>query len=88
MYADDLVLIAESEEELRQKLTIWKSTLEAKGLKVNVNKTEVMFGGRGSKAAVGHVKYPCSVCSKGVGSNSILCGICKKWVHKRCSGIS
>ena len=88
LYADDLVLMAESEEELRQKLAIWKSTLEAKGLKVNVNKTKVMFGGRGSKAAIGHVKYPCSVCSKGVGSNSVLCGICKKWVHKRCSGIS
>jgi hypothetical protein len=80
--------MAESEDELRQKLICWKNTLEAKGLKVNVNKTKVMFGGKCGKVAVGHVMFPCGVCSKGVGSNSILCVSCKKWVHKRCSGIS
>ena len=32
--------------------------------------------------------YPCGVCSKGVGSNSIQCTSCKAWIHKRCSGIS
>ena len=42
--------------ELQQKLLTWKSTLEAKGLKVNVSKTKVMFGGKSNKAAVGHVK--------------------------------
>ena len=30
---------------------------------------------------------PCGVCSKGVGSNSIQCTSCQKWVHKECSGI-
>ena len=33
-------------------------------------------------------KYPCGVCSKGVGANSIFCSQCKKWVHKTCSGIN
>src|SRR6187399_1793910 len=32
-------------------------------------------------------KWPCGVCSKGVGNNSILCTQCKKWVHKRCSKV-
>ena len=32
-------------------------------------------------------KYPCCVCGKGVGSNSIMCKECEKWVHKKCSGI-
>ena len=32
-------------------------------------------------------KHTCGVCSKGVGSNSILCTSCKQWVHARCSGI-
>ena len=32
-------------------------------------------------------KYPCSVCSKGVGSNSIQCTKCKQWVHARCSRV-
>ena len=32
-------------------------------------------------------KFPCAVCRKGIGSNSILCQFCKCRVHKRCSGI-
>ena len=32
--------------------------------------------------------HPCGVHRKGVGSNSILCVECLRWVHKRCSGIS
>jgi len=68
--------MAESEDELQQKLLTWKSILEAKDLKVNVSKTKVMFGGKCNKAVVGHVKYHCGVCSKGAGSNSILCTAC------------
>ena len=33
------------------------------------------------------VKYPCGVCDKGVGANSIKCKGCQKWCHKRCSGL-
>src|ERR1043165_3611088 len=32
-------------------------------------------------------KWPCGVCGKGVGRNSILCPQCGKWIHKRCSGV-
>ena len=32
LYADDLVIIAESEDELRAKLKLWKSEMEANGL--------------------------------------------------------
>ena len=32
-------------------------------------------------------KDPCGVCQTGVGRNLILCGSCKRWVHKKCSGI-
>ena len=32
-------------------------------------------------------KYPCSVCRKGVDSNSIYCTGCLHWVHKKCSGV-
>ena len=30
---------------------------------------------------------PCGVCDKRVKTNSILCVLCNKWVHKRCSGV-
>ena len=33
-------------------------------------------------------EYPCSVCRKGVGSNSIYCAGCSHWVHKKCSGVT
>ena len=32
-------------------------------------------------------KYPCGLCNKGVGKNSIYCSFWKHWVHKRCSGL-
>ena len=52
LYADDLVLMAESEDELRQKLRNWKDAMEAKGVKVNVNKTKVMFSGKCGESAI------------------------------------
>ena len=28
----------------------------------------------------------CGICGKGVQVNSVQCTVCKKWIHKRCSG--
>ena len=88
LYADDLVLMAESEEELVVKIRKWKAGVEDKGLRVNMGKTKVMRcrvdAGQVQKSG----KYPCGVCSKGVGSNSIQCTTCNAWVHKRCSGVA
>ena len=88
LYADDLALLVESEEDLMEKVMHWKAALEAKGLKVNMAKTKVMrcHDGAGIVEKVG--KDPCSVCQKGVGCNSILCTQCRLWVHKKCCGIS
>jgi hypothetical protein len=85
LYADDLVLVAESEERLLEKIRKWKTGLESKGLKVNVGKTKVLKcnGGAGTVEKSG--RWPCGVCNKGVGNNSIFCTKCGKWIHKRCS---
>jgi len=32
-------------------------------------------------------RWPCGVCGRGVGGNSIQCTSYQKWVHKKCSGI-
>ena len=45
----------------------------------------VTVGERGEVVQVG--RYPCGVCSRGVGVSSILCISCNKWCHKRCSGL-
>ena len=51
LYADDLVLVAESIEELTRKFSLWKQGLEGKGLRVNLGKTKVMVipGGKSRK---------------------------------------
>jgi hypothetical protein len=87
LYADDLVIVADTFEMLKEKLSKWRTSMEDKGLRVNMGKTKVMRcrEGEGQVKATG--KYPCGVCMKGVGSNSIACTKCGKWVHKKCSGI-
>jgi len=51
-----------------------------------MNKTKVMISGERQKVTQKAVRWPCGVCSKGVGSNSLQCTSCQKWVHKKCSG--
>ena len=87
LYADVLILMAVSEESLRDKIVKWKSGLEAKGLKMNTGKTKVMFSCSMKDKVEEKGKWLCGVCKKGVGNNSILCHGCKKWIHKRCSGV-
>ena len=87
LYADDLVLIAESEELLVEKIERWRKGLETGGLRVNFGKTKIMRCEIGAGQVKSSGKYPCGVCKKGVGRNSILCSMCKKWIHKKCSNI-
>ena len=42
LYADDLVLLAETVELLKEKILRWKLGLEEKGMQVNMGKTKVM----------------------------------------------
>ena len=87
LYADDLVLMADSMEELMVKLGKWKDSLETKGLRVNLSKTKVMYCSDRDRQPQACGKYPCGICKQGVGRNSIECSGCKKWIHKKCSGI-
>ena len=47
LYADDLVIIADSLEECVRRLLIWKEAMEKKGLRVSAGKTKVMICGTG-----------------------------------------
>ncbi|KAK4310061.1 hypothetical protein Pmani_018347 [Petrolisthes manimaculis] len=58
----------------------WRKALESKDLRVNVTKTKVMISGCTVGKPPEKGKFPCSVCGKGVRSNSIFCGTCKHWV--------
>jgi len=56
-------------------------------MRVNMNKTKVMVSGEWQKVMQKAVIWPCGVCGRDVGNNSIQCTSCKKWVHRMCSGI-
>ena len=86
-YADDLVIMSKTLNELLEKLKTWKKGMEAKGLKANMTKTKLMISGPELNLLRDSGKYPCAVCRKRVGSNAIYCTGCAHWVHKRCSGI-
>ena len=58
-----------------------------KGLRVNKSKTKVMKCSIDTGISENCGKWPYSVRSKRAGRNSIKCASCKKWTHKRCSGI-
>src|SRR5881296_254517 len=87
LYADDLVLLTESRAELEKRLLVWITRLKEKGLRVNIGKTKLM----NCKVGVGQVensgKFPCGICRKGVDVNSICCSSCKKWIHRKRSGV-
>ena len=54
---------------------------------MNAGKSKVMVGSSSGKMIVNYGKWPCGVCGKGVQANSVQCTVCKKWIHKRCSGV-
>ena len=54
---------------------------------MSMGKTKVMILGRNLHILQTASQYPCAVCRKGVGKNSIFCSGCLFWVHKKCSNI-
>ena len=46
LFADDLAIISDSEDDLQRRWLKWQIGMESKGLKVNTGKTEVMVSGR------------------------------------------
>ena len=83
LYADDLVLITDTQEEW----IAWKAGMESNGLR-NMKNTKFMVSGVDLDVLKRSGKCQCVVCCKGVGNNSIECSQCKLWVHKKCSGIT
>ena len=60
LYADDLVIIAESLEECVRRLLTWKEAMEEKGLRVNAGKTKIMICGTGLDLLRSSGEFPCA----------------------------
>ena len=64
MYADDLLLMAPTIEQIGRRVVEWRAILLDKGWKVNAGNTKVMVGNSGGKLIVNSGKWPCGVCGK------------------------
>ncbi len=82
LYADDLVLMAESEEEAVENLMYGR-----RGWRVNMEKVKVMIPGEELMMTMESGRYLCGYCERGVGENSVGCAGCECWCHQRCSGL-
>jgi len=49
LYADDLVVIAETEEDLIKRLNEWNTNVENKCMRVNMNRNKVTISGERQK---------------------------------------
>ena len=85
LYADDVVIMSDNFEDLKIQLQTCRTSLETRGLRINVGETKILGPSGEDQKPTRNVKWPCSVCSKGVGVNLILCQTCNLWIHKRCS---
>ena len=74
-----MVIITDSLEELQQKLMLWKTNMEGKGLQVNIGKTKVLISGPGLGGLQKTGKKPWGRCLKGLGTKS--CAGCASWVQ-------
>ena len=88
LYADGLVLMSKTMEDLNARFWNWKDALESKDVKVNTKKTKVMVSrSEGELLVFKSMIDPCGVCGRRVMANSVLCTKCGNWVYDRCAKI-
>ena len=88
LYADDLVLMSEKIEGLRNKFFKWKASFDCKGLKVSLVKTKVVVNGTITKDGMSKSKVdPCWVCSLRAKANSFFLVHCGRWIQNKCAGM-
>ena len=76
LYADDLVIMSDNLEDLKIQLQAWRTSLETRGLRINVGKAKILGSSGEAPKPTRNVKWRCGVYSKEVGVNSVLCQTC------------
>ena len=85
LYGDDLVLVGETMEELRDNFDEWREAFERKGMSVNLGKTKLMVSGMEEELLEYSKIDHCGMCGTRVMCNFVLCTTFGKWVHARCT---
>ena len=83
LYADNMVAITDSLEELLVKVQMWKSGMEKKGLRVNMGKKKIMVPGANMDLLKKSGTHPGTVCFTGTERNAICCGCRSLLVHNK-----
>ena len=84
LYADNVELMNENLEDLRERFQRWRGCIEKHGNEINIRKTKMMVSGAEGEIVRSKVD-PCGTCGKRLMSNAVLCTVCKKWIHARCA---
>jgi len=71
LYAADLAVIAETEDDLIKRLNEWKDNMENRGMRVNMNKTKITISGEWQKVMQKAVRWPCGVYGRGIGNKGL-----------------
>ena len=81
--------MAETVAEPHRKNYAWKSTLESKGLKVNLVKTNVMVSKIGQiSIRPSSNKDQCGICGRKTMANAVVYKSCGNWIHGKCAKIN
>ena len=81
---DDLVLLSEVMEDIKERFWNWKDALEGKGLKFSIRKIYIMVSGSERELFKSMID-PCEFCGRRVIANLVLSTKCGNWVHGRCA---
>ena len=74
LYADDLMLMSENLEDLRERFQRCRGALERKEMKVNIRKTKMIVSDAEGEIVRSKVDT-CGICGKRVMSNAVLCTV-------------
>ena len=86
LYADDLVFMSETMEDLKERFVNWKCALKSKDLTVNTRKTKVVVSWSEGGLFRSMID-PCGICGRRVVANLVLCPKCGNRVDDRCAKI-
>ena len=77
LYADDLVIMAPTMEQLGRRVADWRASLLGKGLKVNAGKYKVMVGSSGPVVSVGkeyrQTRFSAQYVKNGFTNGAVVC---------------
>ena len=86
IHADDLVIMSETMEDLKERFWNWKDAPESKGLKVNTRTPKVVASRSEGELFKSKIDS-CGVCGRRVMANSMFCTKRGNWVHGKCAKI-